>query len=997
MFRSTISVVAAMPLLLAIGAFVRPAIAAQPPDPAIGQPLLLKTGWLLKSSAEVKQDGNIVSMPGFTPEKWYPTAVPSTVLNALIRNGVYPDMRIGLNNFRIPDASDEFNARHDLAKYSYLPDKRNPWKDPYWYRTEFDLPKTAPGEHRWLHFKGVNYRAEVWLNGSKIADRDKMAGMYQRFVFDITPHVRAGKNCLAVKIFPVDHPGVPDTQFEVFGPERGYRKDLMKDVTMVTSIGYDCMPTVRDRNIGIWQDVLIDSTGPVAIRDPFVVTRLPLPDTSRATLSVSADLVNASQAPIKGVLRGTIAEAGVAFSQPVELGPGETRHVSISPDPVIRNPRLWWPAGYGPQNLYRMTLALETGGQVSDREDVTFGVRQVTTELHNRNGYHGLRLSINGQRIFCRGGYIQPEILFDWDRKRMETEIRYFTTANLNLVYFEDIASPPDEFLDLCDKYGLLFGNCFYNCYWVTPGSDHPLDVDLLSRCTVDLVKRYRNHPCLWLYMAMNEGDTREDVYEMWRRHILALDGTRHFIPSGTFPDGRKDAPPWIAKDMPVGMTDVGASYTWQEPAWYYQQVREGKNWRFMIESGSASLPPIDSLRRFLPDLDSKSDEGPYPLNKTWAEHGANHYYQRYDQALRRLHGEPASVADYCLKGHLVTADQHRAMFEAVHHRMWDITSGFTQWKINACWPSVQWQIFDWYLRPMVSYYAIKRACEPLHVQFSPLDGMVTVVNNRLEPQSGLDVRARVFDFDMKLRWEKRATVDAPTNAYRDVFPILGVAGSQTPIRFVRLDLADKSGRIVSDNFYWLSSQSPADFKPLAKLPLVKLDASLAVLSLGEENVYRVKVTNPTDHLALSVHLALTKSRHGEEILPVFWDDNYFSLLPGETREITARLTGKGGTATPVLEVGGWNVRSDYECSALELSRSEIKANERLTITATIADTFLDGSRVELFVDDQPQRSQLFWAREGRRERALFDVRGLSPGRHRVRIGGQTREVLVRE
>ena len=989
----------ALAFVLAVGASAQEG-AGQPPSPAGPQPqrLLLKDGWLLKSSAEVPEDGDVVSTARFAPQKWYPTAVPSTVLSALVKNGVYPDMRVGLNNFLIPDASDEFNAKHDLARHSYLPDKRNPWKDPYWYRTEFELPEAARGKRLRLHFSGINYRADVWLNGRRVADRQTMAGMYQRFTLDVTEQAKPARNCLAAKVYPVDHPGLPETQFKVFGPERRYQgKEIMKDVTMVTAIGYDCMPTVRDRNMGLWQEVFLDWTGPVDLRDPLVVTRLPLPQTSPATLAVSAELVNTSPAPVKGVLRGTVVEAGLSFAQPVELAAGETRRVSFSPEPVIPNPRLWWPAGYGPQNLYRLALGFEADGQVSDREEVAFGVRQIGTELHESGGWHGLRLLINGQRIFCRGGYIQPEILFDWDARRMEAEVRYFTQANLNLVYFEDIASPPDAFLDACDRYGLLLGNCFYNCYWVTPGSGHPADVDLLSRCTVDIVKRYRNHPSLWLYMAMNEGDTREDVYETWRRHVLALDGTRHFIPSGTFPDSRKDAPAWIAKDMPVGMTDAGASYTWQEPAWYYERVRESRNWMFMIESGSASLPPIDSLRRFIPDLGTSSDGAPFPLSKTWAEHGANHYYQRYDEALRRMHGPPTSVADYCLKGHLVTAEQHRAMFEAVQHRMWDVTSGFTQWKINACWPSVQWQIFDWYLRPMVSYYAIKRACEPLHVQLSPLDGVVTVVNHRLEPQAGLQARARLYDFGMKLRWEKTARLDLPADAYRDAFAVVKPS-DLTPVYFVKLELADAAGRTVSDNFYWLSTHSPADYTPLADLPLVDVQASCEFQPRGEERIARVRLKNPTAHLAFFIHLAITKGRYGDEILPVLWDDNYLSLLPGETKEITVRFAAAdAGGREPVLEVGGWNVRSAYDCAALELSRARIKPGEPLGVTATIANTFLDGSRVELVVDGLPRAAKLAWARAGRTEQARFEVKLSAPGSRRVQVGSQTRTVLVQQ
>ena len=881
--------------------------------PETGDRILLRDGWQLQSTVLAPEGGEIVSTQGFSTRGWFPIQVPTTVLRALIKAGVYPDMRIGLNNFRIPDASDDFNRDHDLAKYSHLPDRRNPWKDPYWYRKEFELPALAVGQQAWLQFDALNYRADVWLNGRQVAERQKMAGMFQRFVLNITAEAKTGRNALAVKVYPVDHPGVPSTQFEVLGRDRNYQTDLMKDVTMVTCIGYDCMPTVRDRHLGLWQPVSVFLTGPVDIRHPFVVTHLPLPKTDRAELTISAELVNATASPQRGVLRGRIVETRQTFEQAVSLAPHETRTVVFAPNPVMQDPKLWWPNNYGPQSLYRLALSFDADGTLSDREQVTFGVREVTRTLHERDGWHGTQVLVNGQKVFCRGGYIQPEILFDWGARRMEAEIRYYARANLNLIYFEDIPNPPDEFLALCDRYGIMFGNCFYSCYWARPGTDHPQDVDLLSRCTVDILKRYRNHPSLVLYMAMNEAVTCEPVYTMWRRHVNDLDGTRFFIPSASFHEDRKDVPPWIKPDLPTGMTDTGASYGWLEPAEYFRRVRDDRRWMFMMESGSASLPPIESLRRFIPDLELVAPGPQFPLTKTWAEHGANHYFRPYDEALRRLHGPPASVADYCRKGQLITADQHRTMFEAVNHRMWDITSGFTQWKINACWPSVQWQIFDWYLRPMVSYYYIKRACEPLHVQLDLPDQAVTVINNRLDAAQGLSVRACVYDFDMHRLSQQEAKTDVDANAFRNVFA-LNKVDRLTPVYFVKLELRQADGRIVSENFYWFSSRQPADLRDLQRLPIVKLDTSHRVERRGDETAVHVRLRNPTMNLAFFIHLAAKRGPGGDEILPVLWDDNYFSLLPGESREVSAVFAAADATgAEPAVEVDGWNIAPGRE------------------------------------------------------------------------------------
>lgn len=984
---------------IVVGLYLTVLLSSASAPAAPGLAMKLRDNWMLQSSSLVKEDSETVSTIEFTPDGWQSTSIPATILTVLTRNGVYPDMRVGLNAYEIPDASDEFNKEHDLAKFSHLPDKRNPWTDPYWYRTIFELPKSLRGQRVWLNFKGINYRADVWLNGTRIANREQVAGSFSRYRFDVTDSAKAGKNCLAVLIYPVDHPGKPDQQLEILGKERLYNKEIMKDVTLMYSIGYDCMPTVPDRTIGIWQDVEIETTGPVVVRDPFVVTDLPLPKTNPAFLTVSAEVVNATKLPQRGVLQGFIEEAGVKFQREVELAPGETKQVTFTPEKtpelVLTNPRLWWPRNCGPQNLYKMSLAFQVGNEVSDRRELTFGVRKITKELYELDGAHGLRLHVNGRRVFCRGGYIQPEVMHDWDAERMEKEIRYLTEANLNLTYFEDVANPPDEFLDLCDKYGLMFGNDFYGCYWMTPGTKNPTDLDLLERSTIDIIKRYRNHPSLVLYMSMNEGVTREAVYTMWRKHILALDGTRLHIPSASFPDYRKDAPAWIKQDLPTGMNDhPPKSYSWQEPSQYYTWVRENRDWMFKMESGSASLPPVDSLRRFIPDL-WETPPGPlFPLTPTWAHHGANHYFKDYDTALRRLHGQPANVEDYCMKGHLITADQHRALFEAVNHRLWDITSGFTEWKFNACWPSVQWQLYDWYLKPMVSYYYIKDACAPLHVQLCPLDNTVAVINNTLEPTGGLEVHARVFDFNMKLRWESTEKADVAADSYKDVLTIPEIA-DLTPVYFVKLEAKQAGGELVSENFYWLQSKGE-DFTSLAGLPRVKLDTACGMGEEDGQNVVDVKVTNPTDKLAFFVHLAVTNGPGGEEVVPVLWDDNYFSLLPGESKAVKARLDTSVDASALALEIGGWNIESDYQCTDLKLSKTQAKVGDRIEIEATIKDTFIDGSPIDLYMDDEMVDSRRLWARGETSRQQTFTLKLERPGKHQLRVGDQTAEIVVK-
>ncbi len=899
--------------------------------------LSLSGDWKIKSSIVAKEGGEIISTEKYTPEEWYPAQVPTTVLNALIKDNIYPDPWVGLNNYKIPDVSDEFNKKYDLAKFSYIDGKTNPWKDPYWFRKEFILPGSYSGKQICLNFDGINYRADVWLNGNMIAGHEEMVGMFQRFKYDITQYARVDQNnYLAVKVYQVDHPGVPSpgVQFEVFGKTRGHATDIFKDETLKFTGGWDCAPVIRDRNMGIYQDVYITATGPVSIENPFVITKLPLPDTTRAELQISADVKNSSKMEVNGLLTVKISlidtvkfptynkimggsMKDIIFSTKVKLGPGQNMKVSFEsakfPLLTIHNPYLWWPNGYGKQFLHNLELTFSINGKVSDRETTNFGIREVTNEIKKIGNDYGRIFFINGKRVFCKGGWLQPDAFQNLPEKRVYDEARLLAKANVNMVASEDAPSAPDIVLDSYDKYGLMYWETFYQCYRMYPGDsvtqNNPVDHKLALKEAQDIIKRYRNHPSLVIWCAANEVTVAEDIYNPLKKYVSDLDGTRPFLAASSTSWDIDKLTPYIKPDLPLGTTDDGdPDYNWNPEHFYFDKILEVDKQAFRNELGVASVPVYSSLKKFIPRFSTDTKKPFFPLDSTWAEHGAwddnNYAFRGYDNAIRTLYGKPVSVEDYARKAQYVNANSYRAMFEAANHRMWTITSGVMLWKLNDCWPSVLWQLYDWYLCQNASYYYSQKAMEPVHIQMNANNRMVSLINTRHKNLDSMNVIVSIVDFNMNVLWAKVEPVNVEADSYKELFTVPS-GKVTTPVYFVKLELKRK-GQIVSENTYWLSPSEKPDYSSLANLEPVLLDVSGYKEETGKECHVTVNLKNSTDKLSYFSRLVLTKGENGEEILPTFWDSNFIILFPGESKTVNATFeTEDLQGADPYLSIDG--------------------------------------------------------------------------------------------
>lgn len=885
----------------------------------------LLTQWQMQSTTRVPQAGNVLSLRTYKPQRWHNATVPTSVLGALVKENVYPDPHFDLNDLRIPDASDDLNRRLGLSKYSHIKGVPNPFKHPYWFRTQFSIPAGERGRRVWLNFDGINYRADLWVNGKQVANKTQMAGMFLRFKYDITALVSADKpNVVAVKIYQVDNVGTPRPGylFTPFGQGRGQGEEIFRDVTLKFMAGWDCSPVVRDRNMGLYQDVYLTYTDNVKIENPYIVTNLNLPDTTKASISVQTELRNASNKPQTGVLRGRInllkeidfhtykkqmpgQMPTIAFEKRVTIPAGKTLTVNCSPEEFaqlnVQNPHLWWPNGYGLQHLHRLDLTFEVGGKVSDTQSTTFGIRQITSTLKERDGEHGRIFWVNGQRIFCRGGFIQPDMLLDMNPKRMYDEARLLANAGVNMIANEDMPSPPEAVMETYDKYGLLMWEVFFQCWTSYPGEpsfNNPTDTRLALRNMYDVVKRYRNHPSLALWCMQIETMVREELYVPLRAYIKQHDPTRPFIATSSHGWDVDKLTPYIKPDLPTGMTDENEpDYTWYPHPYYYNKVLEVKDQMFRNEMGVPAVSTLESMKKYVFDLGKGPHNAHYPLDKVWAYHDAwdsiccppsSYAFKPYDNAIRQQFGQPSSAEDYIRWAQYINAGSYRAMFEAANHRMWDITTGVMLWKLNATWPQVLWQIYDWFLNPNAGYYYTKKALEPLHIQMNEHNRMVSVINTMHKPQTDITVNVKVYDNNLNVAWQQTVPQRAfDADCFTELFAV-PIPQGVSNVHFVRLQLVDKQGHIVSDNFYWQTADGKNDFRELTRLPKVPLKFDTRTTQRDGDIVMTIKVKNPSTQLAFMHRLYIAKGEGGAEVLPTIWSDNFITLFPGEERELTA-------------------------------------------------------------------------------------------------------------
>jgi exo-1,4-beta-D-glucosaminidase len=846
--------------------------------------IFLHKNWQLQSSCEVKATGQQLSTPGFDASAWHHTNLPSTVVGALVNDKTYPDPTYGTNLRSLPGmdySSKSFFALQDMPKDS-------PFLCSWWFRTDFTLPSGDDQKIKWLHFLGINYRANIWLNGQKIADAKDVAGTFETFEFNVSTLLHSDKpNALAVEIFA---PG---------------KNDL--GITWV-----DWNPTPADKDMGIWKEVFLTSSADVSLRNPFVASKLDS-EYKTAALTVSADLRNSANHPVNGVLRAEID--GAQISQPVALAAGETKAIRFTPEQFaqlkLANPRIWWPYQMGEPNLYTAKFSFEIGKQISDSAAVTFGIREVTSEFTDK----GYRLfKINGRKLLIRGAAWAPDMFLRWSPERLDADLNYVRDMGLNTVRLEGRIDH-EEFFAKTDRLGILVMPGWTCCdAWEKWKNWKPEQHKIAGDSLRAQIRILRNHPSVFVWLYGSDNPPPADVEKMYLGILKDLDWPNPSVSSAA------DTPTTVTGKSGVKMT---GPYEYVPPVYWLADTKAGGAYGYNTEtSPGPAIPPRESLERFIPK------DHLWPIDDVWNYHAGGERFTTvnvFTDGLNRRYGTATSLDDYERKAQAMTYDGQRAMYEAYARNKYTST-GVIQWMQNNAWPSLIWHLYDYYLVPAGGYFGTKKAMEPLHIQYSYDDNSVAVINGTYEAVKGVKATAKLYNLDAKEQASRDAALDLAPDSSTKAFELPNVPGL-TKTYFLRLQLHDTAGKLLSDNFYWLSTKPDvldwkhkqdtvytpqaefADLTGLNNLPPAKIAVSKAIQQSGRNCWMTVLVENQSDSIAFMVHTRLTRGQGGEDVTPIFWSDNYFSLLPGEKRGVTSSYdVGSLDGKEPVLEVDGYNV-----------------------------------------------------------------------------------------
>jgi len=834
----------------------------------------LGEGWSIASTKDAGVTGDIISRPGFDVSKWYKTAVPSTVMAALIANNEYPDIFMGENINKV-----------DTARF------RTSW----WYRNEFNVDD--PVKNTELVFEGINYRANIWLNGVRIASADTLFGGFRIFKINISKDVTPGSNALAVEVFhqKADEP----------------------------SIGFvDWAPMAPDREMGLWRPVKIITSGKARLDNAFVLSKIDKKEFREADLEVSVEAINNTSRQLKAVVKGAIEN--ISFEKKVTLKPNEKQLVVFNsseyPQLKISNPRIWWTHEIGKPELYDLDLDIESGNEVSYSMTTRFGIREVKDYI-NEMGHRGYML--NGVKVLIKGGGWVDGLFLNDSEEKVKAQMEYAIHANMNTIRLEGFWGNSERFYELADELGLLL-MAGWSCQWEwygylsKPEDDFmsiktPEDIKLLVNYTRDHVLWLRNHPSIFVWVMGSDKLPRPELEKKYDSLFNLIDPSRPVLKAC------KEQTSVISGKTGIKMR---GPYEYVSPNYWYTDTLYGGAFGFNSETGPGpQVPSIEVLKSMIPE------DKLWPINEVWDFHCGRNEFQtieRYLNAFNKRYGKQSNPVDFTFKSQASNLEAMRAMFEAFAINR-SKTTGIIQWMYNSAWPKLIWQLWDYNLMPNGAFYGARIGARQVNIAYNYGDNSVYITNLKTTALSELSAEIGIYNLDGTLIEEKKVNAQVKPDASEKIYS-LPEGKPYSKVYFLDLKLYDQQGNTIAGNFYWLSGKKDvpdfkntewfytplseyADFTDLNKLPIVKIDVKDSILAKNNEYEVSVKLSNPNNKIAFLIELNVAGDKSGQSVVPILWDDNYVSLSPMETKVVTGRFASSALKGEkPVFRYKGWNI-----------------------------------------------------------------------------------------
>ena len=865
----------------------------QPAPLPDGTQYLTGGNWKLQRAEQVSGEGGSVSgielsQGTFDDSNWLIATVPGTVLTSYFNEGAVPDLRISDNILQISD------------KY---------FTADFWYRNKFEIPATQEGKRTWLNFNSINWKADVYFNGQPLG---KIEGSFIRGRFDISKLANyGGQNYLAVYIHANDNPGsVKLKTKDQAGPNGGVLG--ADNPTIHASIGWDWVPTIPGRNIGIYGDVFLNYTNDILIQDPFVITDLDVENKnfSKTDLTVKAVLSNPSNAPKNVVVTGKFKNPSGAdmpeldfTSSSITLAAGEQKDVTVK-QLTMQNPQLWWPNTYGDQPLYQVELtvidlAKET---VSDSKQINFGVRKFTYEDHNGAG--PLEFYCNGAHIICHGGnWGMDDANLTATPTDYDVKIRMHAEANFTMIRNWVGMTHHRAFYDACDRYGILV----WNDFWLANPGDHggfptPNDLPMFIKNAEDNIYRIRHHAALALYCGRNEGKPPYELTVAFERITQDQDGTRLYLNES-------------ADNV---LTGEGYTYEAREPWFYFDEdhtnesdpSRKQSDKILQIERGFPNVPAYESLMKML------TEDHAWPMDNVWGMHDfcgrSAQLTDFYEEKIKNWYGTYKNLKEFARMAQIMNYEGMKAMYEGMYFKE---RNGLIMWMSQSAWPSMVWQTYDYYYDTNGGYFGCKKGNAPISAYWPNTQksrkNEIILRNFTATDQTNLRVELNIYDINGDKIHSDSKILDIAANTSKTAMNIPAL-NTTNNIRFIKTEVFNSGGTLISDNFYWMNSKSSQNHKVLKNLPQVELEMnSTQISNAGNNSRYAVTISNNSNAPALLIRLKTLDEATGEQMLPVYYDDNYFSLMPGQSQTITLEIDSRYNTGTPKFAIEGWNILDD--------------------------------------------------------------------------------------